>query len=115
MVARHRPVVSTIAFQFTAQLEDYEADFERCLACEMSLSDYAKLSARMDELRARCGAFPSMSSDMVELMLCHTQLMYDKWQLVPLEPDAREDLSRRHSHVVERLLTKARRLFRSRA
>jgi hypothetical protein len=51
----------------------------------------------------------------VELMLCHTQLMYDKWQLVPLEPDAREDLSRRHSHVVERLLTKARRLFRSRA
>ena len=79
MSASFRPAATAIAFQLAAALERYQIAFEGIVDGPRSLDACAGVSALLDEVRMLGGSFPSLSCDMVELLICHVDLMHSFW------------------------------------
>jgi hypothetical protein len=111
MSATFQPALPAIAFQLAAALEDYEAEFERMAGGEIDLEQAARLGQKLDVVRTYRGAFPNLAADMVELLLCHSELMHDEWRVVRLDPEERKVLLDRHNRAIRAMRTKCMKLF----
>ena len=111
MSATFQPALPAIAFQLAAALEEYEAEFERMAGGEIDLEQAARLGQKLDAVRTYRGAFPTLAADMVDLLLCHSELMHDEWRTVRLEPDERQALLDRHTRALQAMRNKCMKLF----
>lgn len=96
MSVAFRPAKSVFAFLLHAELDAYEADFDRFAHGVLSFDQCAALARQLEELRKLRAAFPAMAGDMADVMICHTGLMHAAWGLDPLTEDDRTALIRRH-------------------
>jgi hypothetical protein len=76
MTARENTIdLSAIAFKVVAILEAYQLHIERLAADWRNRSLYRIVAAQLDQLRSLLGALPQLAVDMVEITLCHGQLL----------------------------------------
>ncbi len=111
MSAFPRPALSAIAFQLAGALEAYQADFDRLLAGQCSLEHCKHVSRQLDEVLMLKGALPQLSVQMVELLVCHTELMQAIWGVVRMTADEKVDLVTRHRESTAAMRSKCLRLF----
>jgi hypothetical protein len=96
MSVAFRPAKSVFAFLLHAELDAYEAGFDRFTHGLLPLDACAALARQLEELRTLRAAFPAMAGDMAEVTICHTDLMHAAWGLSAVADDERAALLRRH-------------------
>jgi hypothetical protein len=79
MSAPHAPLVTAIAFQLSAALEDYQMHVDGLSDPWSQREQYDLVSRRFDEVRMLKGALPELSVAMVEVLICHVELMKALW------------------------------------
>lgn len=72
-------VVTAIAFQLSAALEDYQMHVDALSNPWSQREQYELVSRRFDEVRMLKGALPDLSVAMVEVLICHVELMKLLW------------------------------------
>jgi hypothetical protein len=72
-------LVTAIAFQLSAALEDYQAHVDALSNPWSQREQYDLVSRRFDEIRMLKGALPDLSVAMVEVLICHVELMKALW------------------------------------
>ena len=111
MSAFPKPALSAIAQQLIAALDEYQAEFDELLSGRHSLESCRQVSQRLDEVVMLKGALPQLSVQMVELLVCHTELMHVLWGAVPRTPDGRRELVDRHREALLAMRRRCQRLF----
>jgi hypothetical protein len=79
MSANHAPVLTAIAFQLSAALENYQMHVDSLSDPWSQRRPYDLVSHAFDEVRMLKGALPELSVLMVELSICHVELMKALW------------------------------------
>ena len=111
MSASFRPALPAIAFQLAAAIERYQIAFEGIVEGPRTLDACARVSALLDEVRMLGGAFPSLSADMVELMIGHVELMHSLWDSGTDEARTIDERVAAHSSASTRMHRKCVSLF----
>jgi hypothetical protein len=111
MSAFPRHALTAIAFQLVAELEEYQAAYDRLVTGPASLEQSRLVSGKLDELLMLKGALPQLSVQMVELLVCHTELMHVLWGAMSATPEERADLVERHRDATRAMRAKCVRLF----
>lgn len=111
MSAFPRPALSAIAFQLVGALEDYQAAFGPLSGGSASLEQCRQAGRHLDEVLKLKGALPQLSVQMVELLVCHTEVMQALWGAVRLAPGDLADLLQRHRDAVAAMRARCLRLF----
>ena len=108
MTARDTSVdITAIAFKVVAILEAYQLHIERLAADWRNRSLYRTVAAQLDELRGLLGALPQLAVDMVEIIVCHGQLLR-----VLQSPGARADVSQLQVRQTDAVTTLHRKILR---
>jgi hypothetical protein len=92
MSAMHAPAVSAIAFQLSAALENYQMHIDALADPWSQRREYDLVSRGFDQVRMLKGALPQLSVHMVEVLICHVELMKGLW-LVSSQREARDEQS----------------------
>lgn len=100
----------SLAFQLAAAIEGYLSEFDR-LEPEDPPDARPEVAASLERVRCMAGAFPEMSGDLVELLLCHTELLYDCGGALALQAQQREEVVARHREAADRMHRKCRKYF----
>jgi hypothetical protein len=79
MSASHAPILTAIAFQLSAALENYQMQVEALNDPWSQRRQYERVSSVFDEVRMLKGALPELSVHMVELLIRHVELMKGLW------------------------------------
>jgi hypothetical protein len=75
MSATQAPAVSAIAFQLSAALENYQMQIDALADPWSQRPQYDLVSRGLDQVRMLKGALPQLSVHMVEVVICHMELM----------------------------------------
>jgi hypothetical protein len=111
MSAFPRAALSAIAFQLAGALEAYGCDMEGVLSGQLSLEGCRRASRRLDEVVLLKSALPQLSVQMVELLVCHTELMQALWGVAKADAPTRADLVLRNRGAIDAMHAKCLRLF----
>jgi hypothetical protein len=79
MSASHAPLVTAVAFQLSAALEDYQMHVDNLVDPWSQREQYDLVSRRFDEVRMLKGALPDLSVAMMEVLISHIALMKALW------------------------------------
>jgi hypothetical protein len=79
MSASHAPVLTAIAFQLSAALESYQMHVDALTDPWAQRRQYECVSRAFDEVRMLKGALPELSVAMVDVSICHVELMKALW------------------------------------
>jgi hypothetical protein len=79
MSATHAPALSAIAFQLSAALESYQMHVDGLRDPWSQRRQYDFVSRAYDQVRMLKGALPELSVLMVEISICHVELMKALW------------------------------------
>jgi hypothetical protein len=79
MSATHAPVLTAIAFQLSAALESYQMHVDSLTDPWSQRRQYDLVSHAFDQVRMLKGALPELSVLMVEVSICHVDLMKALW------------------------------------
>jgi hypothetical protein len=108
-------MVTAIAFQLSAALENYQALVDDLANPWSQRKLYERLGRQFDQVRMLKGAFPDLSVPMVEVLICHVELMKALWSsnTAPHRPGPQfiEDLRRKHREAVKAMREKCLRVF----
>jgi hypothetical protein len=75
MSATQAPAISAIAFQISAALENYQMQVDALADPRSQRRQYDLASRGLDQVRMLKGALPQLSVPMVEVVICHVELM----------------------------------------
>ena len=84
MSASHTSIVTAIAFQLSAALENYQSYFDGLANPWLQTQQYNLVSRVFDEVRMLKGALPELSVNMCEVLICHVELMKALWLRNPV-------------------------------
>ena len=79
MSVTHAPVLTAIAFQLSAALESYQMHVDTLSDPWSQRRQYDLVSHAFDDVRMLKGALPELSVLMVEVSICHVELMKALW------------------------------------
>lgn len=79
MSASHAPVLTAVAFQLSAALENYQMHVDSLKDPCLQRQQYERVSSVFDEVRMLTGALPGLSVHMVEVLILHMELMKELW------------------------------------
>ena len=79
MSVTQAPAVSAIAFQLFAALENYEMQIDALANPLSQRRQYDLVGRGLDQVRMLKGALPQLSVHMVEVVICHVELMKALW------------------------------------
>ena len=79
MSATQAPAVSAIAFQLSAALENYQMQIDALADPRSQQHQYDLVGRGLDQVRMLKGALPQLSVHMVEVVICHAELMKGLW------------------------------------
>ena len=115
MSVTQAPVISAVAFQLSAALENYQMHFDGLIDPWSQSAQHALVSRTFDEVRMRKGALPELSVDMVQVLICHVDLMKALWLRNSTPPECTEEelrrLRTRHREAVETMREHCVRMF----
>lgn len=115
MSVTHAPILTAIAFQLSAALENYQMQVDDLVNPWLQTAQYDLVGRIFDDVRMLKGALPELSGDMVELMICHVELMKALWlsNTKPPERDAGavEELRKRHRQAADTMREHCIRVF----
>jgi hypothetical protein len=111
----HAPVLTPIAFQLSAALESYQMHVDGLTDPWSQKRQYEFVRNAYDQVRMLKGALPELSVLMVEVSICHVELMKALW----LAGSSREShdaaalqaLRERHSALVAAMRERCLRVF----
>ena len=111
----HAPVLTPIAFQLSAALESYQMHIDGLTDPWSQRRQYEFVRNAYDQVRMLKGALPELSVLMVEVSICHVELMKALW----LAGSSREShdaaalqaLRERHSALVGAMRERCLRVF----
>lgn len=115
MPTDHRRALSAVAFELAAALQAYQADFAAFVAGPCSLAPCRTASRRLDDVVRLRGALPELAVPMVELLVCHTELVHVVFGAVACSTVQRGDLLQRHREAVEAMQARCLRMVRREA
>jgi hypothetical protein len=108
------PLLTAIAFQLSAALENYQSCMD---ALDNPWSDrecYEELNRKFDDVRMLKGAIPQLSVPMVEVFIAHVELMEGLWLAGSPTGAGQCDLRAlrsRHTQAVESMREQCVRIF----
>ena len=115
MSVAHAPILTAVAFQLSAALENYQMHVDDLVNPWSQTAQYDLVGKVFDEVRMLKGALPDLSGDMVEVVICHVELMKALWlaNTTPPERDAAEvdELREKHREAVETMREHCVRVF----
>ena len=115
MSASHAPLVTAVAFQLSAALENYQMQIDGLANPWSQSTEYNLVSRVFDEVRMLKGTFPELSVDMVEVVICHVDLMKALWLSGPNPVGsagvAVEQARRKHRAAVATMRDRCLRVF----
>jgi hypothetical protein len=115
MSVTHAPLVTAVAFQLSAALENYQMHVDELKNPWAQAAQYNAVSRVFDEVRMLKGALPELSVDMVEVLICHVELMKALWlsNATPPESDnaALDELRDKHRQAVATMRDHCLRVF----
>lgn len=115
MSANHAPVLTAIAFQLSAALETYQMHVEALSDPWSQRREYERVSGVFDEIRMLKGALPELSVHMVEVLICHVELMKSLWlhgtNRQAVDHSALEALRSKHRDAVSTMRSRCLRFF----
>lgn len=114
-MSAHAPLVTAVAFQLSAALENYQMHFDNLANPWSQRDQYELVSRQFDEVRMLKGALPELSVAMVEVLICHVELMKALWQASATPQrtslDRLDELRRKHRDAVEAMRQRCLRIF----
>lgn len=115
MSAPQTRLVTAIAFQLSAALESYQMDVDVLTDPWSQREQYERVSRQFDDVRMLKGALPDLSVAMVEVLICHVELMRGLWlssgSPPPSTAEPLEALRRKHREAVSAMRAKCLRVF----
>jgi hypothetical protein len=115
MSASHAPILTAIAFQLSAALETYQMHFEALSDPWSQRRQYERVSSVFDEIRMLKGALPELSVHMVEVLICHVELMKGLWlhgtSQESVDANALDALRSKHRDAVSTMRSRCLRFF----
>jgi hypothetical protein len=106
MSMTHAPMLTAVAFQLSAALETYQMNVDALTDPWSQRRQYEAVSHAYDEVRKLKGALPELSVPMVEVSICHVELMKALW----LASTSRES---HNAHALQALRERHRELVAS--
>ena len=115
MSATHAPMITAIAFQMSAALESYQMRTDALTDPWSQRRQYDLVSRAYDEVRMLKGALPELSVLMVEVCICHVELMKALWlagsSRESHDPDALRNLREKHRELLAAMRERCLRVF----
>ena len=115
MSANHAPVLTAIAFQLSAALESYQMHVDSLTDPWSQRRQYDLVSHAFDHVRMLKGALPDLSVLMVELSICHVELMKALWlagsSRESHDAPALQALREKHREIVAAMRERCLRVF----
>lgn len=115
MSASHAPVLTAIAFQLSAALENYQMHVDALANPWSQRRRYDLVRHAFDEIRMLKGALPDLSVIMVEVSICHVELMKALWlagsSRESHDTPALQELRERHRELVGAMRERSLRVF----
>ena len=112
MSASHAPLVTAIAFQLSAALENYQMHIDGLKDPWSQRRQHDLVSKVFDEVRMLKGALPELSVPMVEVFIRHVELMKGLWLSGSnQEAGDMDELRRRHGAAVGAMRERCLRVF----
>jgi hypothetical protein len=108
-------MLTAVAFQLSAALENYQMHVDDLENPWLQTAQYDQVGRTFDEVRMLKGALPELSVDMVEVMICHVELMKALWlsNTMPPQRDAAAvaELRDRHREAAATMREHCNRVF----
>lgn len=111
MSATFSPALPTIAFQLAAAIENYQSAFEALASGERTGQALARAGSLLDRVRRLGAAFPSLSGDVVELLIHHVQLVRSLYRSPGIKPAPLQEVVERQGAAAARMHRKCVALF----
>jgi hypothetical protein len=116
MSVTHAPMLTAVAFQLSAALESYQIHVDALTDPWSQRRQYEAVSHAFDEVRMLKGALPDLSVLMVEISICHVELMKALWlagsSSESHDPAALQELRERHRDVVSAMRERCLQVFK---
>lgn len=104
-----------MAFQLSAALENYQMHMDALANPWSERAQYEQVSRGFDQVRMLKGALPQLSVHMVEVLICHVELMKALWLAgatpVPSGSETLGALRSKHCEAVEAMREQCLRVF----
>jgi len=115
MSATHAPLLTAVAFQLSAALENYQMHVDSLTDPWSQRRQYELVSHAFDEVRMLKGAMPELSVLMVEVSIRHVELMKALWlagsSRESHDATALHDLREKHRELVAAMRERSLRVF----
>jgi hypothetical protein len=115
MSVTHAPMLTAVAFQLSAALESYQMNVDALTDPWSQRRQYELVSHAFDDVRMLKGALPDLSVLMVEVSICHVELMKALWlagtSRESHDPAALQELRERHRELVSVMRERCLKVF----
>jgi hypothetical protein len=115
MSVTHAPMLTAVAFQLSAALESYQMNVDALTDPWSQRRQYELVSHAFDDVRMLKGALPDLSVLMVEISICHVELMKALWlagtSRESHDPAALQELRERHRELVSVMRERCLKVF----
>ena len=113
--ATHAPLLTAVAFQLSAALERYQMHVDSLKDPWSQRRQYDLVREAFDEVRMLKGALPELSVMMVEVSICHVELMKALWlagsSCESHDTGALQELRDRHGALLTAMRERCLRVF----